>query len=575
MRRGTMRVSLLAADGGSSKSRRSEERSSRSSDRNGTVKLNSKLSEKSNKPSGWLYRHQKHNWRRRFFELDGTLLKQSAKWGDGKWEMELSDVQVHEVLPESSARPAIALQPPNSADDGVTLLQCDEMDLSSWLATLRAAAGGLELQMQGGARGSGVVAAGVLGVLGTTSYAERVWQLRWVELSDSSLLYFERSPTQQPLGSFPLAELTEVAPEPQLSACAFRVSSASQDISLSLQAPSAEARDGWLAAVLEAQLLASVLDLDARPRVSRRPLCCCVSDELPELELSQLSEVAEPGQQDAEVCVSRDQSSGLSAAELRLFLADKKKGKGLKWKCEVIINHGASGNQPHDPLVLKLSNHWSAATMQLKVDKSHEGRLRRYAHALGLVFEAHAAHLDEHGSGPFPMNSSQFVRLTHFLPLLPQQAKHLNLQAFLAKPMAADFLFLQPLVTCAHPAAAKAAFFSSLPQLKLAVKELAAPTQLTAARARELVDMIANKMNEAAVSGGYSTNRCRPISSTLTSRTEGTHESQENLPLPPLRISTSSFDTESDLLLKTLPRESPYFGTARRIAVSQVISDLC
>ena len=55
----------------------------------------------------------------------------------------------------------------------------------------------------------------------------------------------------------------------------------------------------------------------------------------------------------------------------------------------------------------------------------------------------------------------------------------MNLGSFLADPPAADFLFLQPLVRCAQPAPAKAAFFAALPKLKIAVKAIADGAELS------------------------------------------------------------------------------------------------
>lgn len=93
------------------------------------------------------------------------------------------------------------------------------------------------------------------------------------------------------------------------------------------------------------------------------------------------------------------------------------------------------------------------------------------------------------------------MRLAHFLPLIPAQAKYLNLGSFLSKPQAADFRFLEPLVHCAQPTAAKYAFFSSLPKLKATLSSLVAPTSLTANAAAAAVDVIATAMDAAAQAG--------------------------------------------------------------------------
>jgi hypothetical protein len=115
---------------------------------------------------------------------------------------------------------------------------------------------------------------------------------------------------------------------------------------------------------------------------------------------------------------------------------------------------------------------------------------------------AHAARLAERGAGAFPMSVEDCARLAHYLPLIPQQAKLLNLSQFLAKPAAQDFLFLQPLVRCAQPSAAKAAFFSALPALKSALHTLHSPAAITPAAASTLAASIADAMDRAANAGG-------------------------------------------------------------------------
>ena len=58
---------------------------------------------------------------------------------------------------------------------------------------------------------------------------------------------------------------------------------------------------------------------------------------------------------------------------------------------------------------------------------------------------------------------------------------------------------------CARPAAAKNAFFTSLPSLKAAVAAVASPTPITREAAATLVAMIYKVMNAAAAAGDGST----------------------------------------------------------------------
>ena len=65
-----------------------------------------------------------------------------------------------------------------------------------------------------------------------------------------------------------------------------------------------------------------------------------------------------------------------------------------------------------------------------------------------------------------------------------------------------DFLFLQPLVRCAQPSAAKTAFFAALPALKSALQALHSPVAISPAAASSLVVSIADAMDRAANAGG-------------------------------------------------------------------------
>ena len=144
------------------------------------------------------------------------------------------------------------------------------------------------------------------------------------------------------------------------------------------------------------------------------------------------------------------------------------------------------------------SNAWAAYTLKIKIDQSDEGRLRAYASSLTevrplhpcrrarppapsqytnvafvitpalaacapddragasgtrprhrassahpQVYRCHEIRIQQQGAGAFPVSSEQFLKLVHFLPMIPASAKYLNLGSFLSKPAAQDFLFLQ------------------------------------------------------------------------------------------------------------------------------------
>merc|ERR1711998_309018 len=114
--------------------------------------------------------------------------------------------------------------------------------------------------------------------------------------------------------------------------------------------------------------------------------------------------------------------------------------------------------------------------MKLKVDPSLEPRMIMYARSLDQIRQVHAAKLRSGLSQIFPISPSQLTRLVHFTPLIPMQARYLNLGTFLSKPAAHDFQFLSPLVECARPAAAKHAFFGALSELKKIVSIASAQT---------------------------------------------------------------------------------------------------
>ena len=101
-----------------------------------------------------------------------------------------------------------------------------------------------------------------------------------------------------------------------------------------------------------------------------------------------------------------------------------------------------------------------------------------------------------------PVDSVHFAQLVHFLPMIPTSAKFLNLAAFLAKPAARDFSFLQPLVSCARPAQAKAAFFDALPAIKSTLRALASSTPISPVAAVAIVASVAECMDAAAAAGG-------------------------------------------------------------------------
>ena len=153
-------------------------------------------------------------------------------------------------------------------------------------------------------------------------------------------------------------------------------------------------------------------------------------------------------------------------------------------------------------LPYQASNAWASYTLKCKIDKSTEPELRAYAQSLTEVYLSHERRLARRGNGSFPVSSEQLLKLVHFLPMIPASAKYLNLASFLAKPAAEDFKFLEPLVKCAQPPAAKAAFFSVLGALKTAVRTLSESSPLSTAAAAAIVDEITDGMNRAVTAGG-------------------------------------------------------------------------
>jgi len=176
-----------------------------------------------------------------------------------------------------------------------------------------------------------------------------------------------------------------------------------------------------------------------------------------------------------------------------MYQIEKKKGV-MKWKCDLLLGGGS--------FKLKATNAWAAYSLKCKIDPGAEPLLRAYAASLSEVYRAHEERLESRGRGPFPVSSEQFLKLVHFLPMIPTSAKYLNLGTFLAKPAAQDFLFLQPLVTCHNPAAAKTAFFSALPSIKGSLVSLASKTALSPAAATKVVEAVASAMDTAASAGG-------------------------------------------------------------------------
>ena len=137
-----------------------------------------------------------------------------------------------------------------------------------------------------------------------------------------------------------------------------------------------------------------------------------------------------------------------------------------------------------------------------------EQRVLTYGRALYRLREAHvSSQCQQRAQGgdadgaSFPMAPSQLVRLAHFAPLIPPQAKYLNLATFLLKPIAADFCFLQPLVECDKPTAAKNAFFASLSTVKTAVAAIATSELMSEERAAKVVETIVEAMDGAVAAG--------------------------------------------------------------------------
>ena len=216
-------------------------------------------------------------------------------------------------------------------------------------------------------------------------------------------------------------------------------------------------------------------------------LLCCLRPppaQLAEVELGELSEAP------------AEETGGGGDDAWRVCFYEVEKKRQMKLKCELVFCWDG------DETRLKVGHTWCEAVMKAKATRAVETRLRSYAASLAAVHDAHADRLRSHGAGAFPLAPSDIVKLVHFLPLIPTAAKFMNLGSFLAKPAAADFLFLQPLVRCAQPAPAKAAFFAALPKLKIAVKAIADGAELSPAAAAAVVDTVVEALDQAAAAGG-------------------------------------------------------------------------
>ena len=207
-----------------------------------------------------------------------------------------------------------------------------------------------------------------------------------------------------------------------------------------------------------------------------------------------MGEVAVGGLVDADAArdVTIEPGSGV---ELKMFQVEKK-GRP-KWKVEV---HLTPATPPAKPFKVKVSHTWCNAVLKTKPTPATQGRLNQYAKSLAACLAAHEARLGASCEGAFPLSSEGFVRLAHYLPLIPTQAKYVNLDSFLSKPKAQDFSFLKPLLECRQPHPAKAAFFSALPKLKRHCAALSSPAGVS--NATVLVNIVTDAMDACATAGG-------------------------------------------------------------------------
>ncbi|KAL1495908.1 hypothetical protein AB1Y20_014551 [Prymnesium parvum] len=430
-----------------------------------------------------------------------------------------------------------------------------------WLRALQRASGGLVLSEDDESRVSErsadpstpresvssrqTGASGVLAVLGTldsggvkSSGVVRSWQLRWVTLSEAALQLYERRHDDAPASLCYLSDFKHVSPVPQMGEACFEVGIGGA--LFTFKAASADQMSLWIAAVLEATLLASALDVEpaapppipklmkrrssvrsslitaapntssdaertsasertlAQPTVPllRRLLCPCWVAKPP-----RGAEMPRPSEKQVQVTpaqppVKLEGHTDLpvsTVVEVAIYQITKKKGQ-LKWKCDLHLR-GTS-------LKLKASNAWAAYSLKVKIDQKHEPLLRAYAASLSEIYQCHERRLQRRGQGAFAISSEQFLMLVHYLPMIPSTAKYLNLGQFLAKPAAKDFIFLQPLLNCRQPTAAKAAFFSALPNIKNTLSSITSPTPLSSSSALKIVDSVADAMDKAASAGG-------------------------------------------------------------------------
>ena len=117
------------------------------------------------------------------------------------------------------------------------------------------------------------------------------------------------------------------------------------------------------------------------------------------------------------------------------------------------------------------------------------------------VYEAHSGEADQAAArGAFALSAEQAVQLLHFVPLIPQHAKHFSLKAFLTGKKAEQFAFLLPLVS---GASAKAAFFEALPSMKSAAARVAVDKRVSTPEATIVAGGLITSINKIAIAAGH------------------------------------------------------------------------
>ena len=117
------------------------------------------------------------------------------------------------------------------------------------------------------------------------------------------------------------------------------------------------------------------------------------------------------------------------------------------------------------------------------------------------IYDAHSFEADQAAaSGAFALSAEQALQLLHFIPIIPQHAKHFSLKSFLTGKKADQYAFLLPLVS---GASAKAAFFEALPGMKTAAARVAADKQLSTPDATSIAGNLITTINKIAIAAGH------------------------------------------------------------------------